>query len=95
MNRYRVINLETKEKVCGFYSNATDWDGLLYHVNGWAKGNLPWQWELQEELFGEWKSVIVSRSSPEYEDYKKNLSFWKRFTGIGVASFEEFSSRVL
>ncbi len=57
MNRYRVINLDTNAKVCGFFSEATDWEGLLFHMNGYAKNNLPLRWALQKQVFGEWETI--------------------------------------
>lgn len=93
MNSYQVINLETNEIVCSFLSNASDWEGLLYHMNGWAKGRLPWQWGLQKKVFGEWETIMNEKSSPEYVEYKKNLSWLSRVFGLGRLSFNEFCAK--
>jgi len=92
MNRYRAINLETNEIICEFYTDATDLEGIMRNLDGYANGNLPWHWELQRQVFGKWKSFMTKRSSQKYEAYINSLPFWKRLTGIGIDSFEKFST---
>jgi hypothetical protein len=58
MKKYRVINTKTNEIICGFLSEATDWEGLLSHMKRYAKEKLPLQWSLQIKDIGEWETIM-------------------------------------